>query len=186
VDASSEYNARSYLSKEEISLAMSTIGKQSTKSDSSLQFQRILVAVDGSEGSREASEVAVGLAEKFNAQLFVLHAFRGYPEYMTMFPSAPAPSGEAIQEYEAYARKAALEVVGRTVSMAEKKGVKAKTKTSETIGSVVQTITDYAASEKIDLIVMGTRGMGGFKKMLLGSVSSGVVTHAHCPVLVVR
>ena len=41
-------------------------------------------------------------------------------------------------------------------------------------------------AEKIDLIVMGTRGMGGFKKMLLGSVSSGVVTHAQCTVLVVR
>jgi len=64
--------------------------------------------------------------------------------------------------------------------------VKAKPKTSETIGSVVQTITDYAVVEKIDLIIMGTRGMGGFKKMLLGSVSNGVVTHAHCPVLVVR
>jgi len=167
-------------------LAMTTIGKPSSKTESPLRFQRILVAVDGSEGSRKASEVAVDLAEKFNAQLYVLYAFRGYPEYMTMFPSAPSPSGEAIQEYEAYARKAALEVVGRTVSIAEKKGVKASPKTSETIGSVVQTITDHALAEKIDLIVMGTRGMGGFKKMLLGSVSSGVVTHAHCPVLVVR
>jgi nucleotide-binding universal stress UspA family protein len=165
---------------------MTTIGKQSSKTDSPLRFQRILVAVDGSEGSRKASEVAVDLAEKFNAQLYALHAFRGYPEYMTMFPSAPSPSGEAMQAYEAYARKAALEVVGRTVSMAEKRGVKAKAKTTETIGSAVEAITDYAIAEKIDLIVMGTRGMGGFKKMLLGSVSSGVVAHAHCTVLVVR
>ena len=167
-------------------MAMSTIGKHTSRHDSGLRFQRLLVAVDGSEGSAKASEVAVDLAEKFNAQLYVIHAFRGYPEYMTVFPSAPSPSGEAIEAYEAYARKAALEVVGRTVTMAEKKGVKANPKTSETIGSVVQTITDYAVVEKIDLIVMGTRGMGGFKKMLLGSVSSGVVTHAHCPVLVVR
>jgi nucleotide-binding universal stress UspA family protein len=167
-------------------LAMSTIGKHTSRHESGLRFQKILVAVDGSEGSTRASDVAVDLAEKFNAQLYVLHAFRGYPEYMTIFPSAPSPSGEAIEAYEAYARKAALEVVGRTVSMAEKKGVKARPKTSETIGSVVQTITDYAVAEKIDLIVMGTRGMGGFKKMLLGSVSSGVVTHAYCPVLVVR
>jgi len=167
-------------------LATSTIGKQSPRHESGLRFQRILVAVDGSEGSARASEVAVDLAERFNAQLFVLNVFRGYPEYMTLFPSAPSPSGEAIQAYESYARKAALEVVGRTLSMAEKKGVKAKPQTSETVGSVVQAITDYAASEKIDLIVMGTRGMGGFKKMLLGSVSSGVVTHAQCAVLVVR
>ena len=103
-----------------------------------------------------------------------------------MFPSAPSPSGEVIQAYEEYARKAALEVVGRAALLAEKRGVKVKPKTSETIGSVVQTITDYAAAEKIDLIVMGTRGMGGFKKMLLGSVSNGVVTHAQCAVLVVR
>jgi len=171
---------------EESNLALITMAKQSSKVDSVVQFQRILVAVDGSEGSRKASEVAVGLAEKFNAQLYVLHAFRGYPEYLTMFPSAPSPSGEAIESYEAYARKAALEVVGRTVSMAEKKGVRAKAKTTETIGSAVEAITDYAVAEKIDLIVIGTRGMGGFKKMLLGSVSSGVVTQAQCAVLVVR
>jgi len=165
---------------------MSTLGKQSPSHASGLRFQRILVAVDGSEGSARASEVAVDLAERLDAQLFVLNVYRGYPEYMTLFPRAPSPSGDAIQAYESYARKAALEVVGRTLSMAEKKGVKAKPQTSGTVGSVVQAITDYAASEKIDLIVMGTRGMGGFKKMLLGSVSSGVVTHAQCAVLVVR
>ena len=165
---------------------MSALGKQTPRHESGLRFQRILVAVDGSEGSTRASEVAVDLAEKYNAQLFVLNVFRGYPEYLTAFPSIPAPSGKAFEDYEAYARKAAVEVVGRAVSIAEKKGVKAKPKTSETIGSVVQTITDYAITEKIDLIVMGTRGMGGFKKMLLGSVSSGVVTHAHSTVLVVR
>lgn len=165
---------------------MSSIGKQSPRHESGLRFQRILVAVDGSEGSSRASEVAVDLAEKFGSQLFVLNVFRDYPEYMTVFPSAPAPSGEAIQAYQANARKAALEIVRRTASIAEKKGVKAKPQTSETIGSIVQVITDYASDEKIDLIVMGTQGMGGFKRMLLGSVSSGVVTHAHCPVLVVR
>ena len=167
-------------------MAMSTVGKQASKADLALRFQKILVAVDGSEGSRKASDVAVELAEKFGAQLYVLHAFRGYPEYMSMFPTAPSPSGEAIREYEAYAKKAALEVVGRTVSLAEKRRVKVRPHTTETIGSAVQAITEYAAAEKVDLIVMGTRGMGGFKKMLLGSVSSGVVTHAQCAVLVVR
>ena len=165
---------------------MSTLEKQPSRADSALRFQKILVAVDGSEGSRKASEVAVELAGKFGAQLYVLHAFRGYPEYMSMFPTAPSPTGEAIQEYEAYAKKAALEVVGRTVSLADKRGVKVKPHTTETIGSPVQAITEYAAAEKIDLIIMGTRGMGGFKKMLLGSVSNGVVTHASCDVLVVR
>ncbi len=165
---------------------MSTVAKQIPKHESGSSLQRILVAVDGSEGSTKASEVAIELAKKFGAQLYVLHAFRGYPEYMTRFPNAPSPSGEAIESYEAYARKAALDLVGRAVSMAEKKGLKAKAHTTETIGSSVQAITDFAAGEKIDLIVMGTRGMGGFKKMLLGSVSSGVVTHAQCAVLVVR
>jgi nucleotide-binding universal stress UspA family protein len=171
---------------EKKALAMSTLGKPSLRDESSLRFQRILAAVDGSEGSAKASEVAADLALKFDAQLFILNVFRGYPEYMTMFPSAPSPSGEVIRAYEEYARKTALEVVDRAVSLAEKKGVKVKLKTSETIGSVVETITDYAVAEKVDLIVMGTRGMGGFKKMLLGSVSSGVVTHAQCAVLVVR
>ncbi|MGA7977566.1 MAG: universal stress protein [Nitrososphaeraceae archaeon] len=52
--------------------------------------------------------------------------------------------------------------------------------------SVVKSIVEYAEEHKIDLIVVGTRGMSGIKKMLLGSTASGVVTYAHCPVTVVK
>jgi nucleotide-binding universal stress UspA family protein len=50
----------------------------------------------------------------------------------------------------------------------------------------VYAITNYADEKHVDLIVVGSRGMGGFKRMLLGSVSSGILNHAHCSVLVVR
>ena len=52
--------------------------------------------------------------------------------------------------------------------------------------SIVSEIIEYAERENIDLIIMGTRGRTGFKKLLLGSVASGVVNFAHCPVLVIR
>jgi nucleotide-binding universal stress UspA family protein len=52
--------------------------------------------------------------------------------------------------------------------------------------SIASTIVEFAENEKVDLIVVGTRGASGVKRMLLGSVASGVVTYAHCPVLVVK
>jgi nucleotide-binding universal stress UspA family protein len=74
--------------------------------------------------------------------------------------------------------------------------IKAKLNNSETINlyskvistgaSVEAAIVEYAENKHIDLIIVGTRGMSGFKKLLLGSVASGVVTYAHCPVLVVK
>ena len=48
------------------------------------------------------------------------------------------------------------------------------------------TIVEYAESENVSLIVIGSRGVTGFKKMLVGSVTSDVVKYAHCSVLVVR
>jgi nucleotide-binding universal stress UspA family protein len=47
-------------------------------------------------------------------------------------------------------------------------------------------VVDYAEQKNIDLIVIGTRGRSGFKKLMLGSVASHIVTYAHCPVLVVK
>ena len=52
--------------------------------------------------------------------------------------------------------------------------------------SVIESIVSYADKNKVDLIVIGTKGLTGFKKLLLGSVARGVIDHGHCPVLLVR
>lgn len=79
-----------------------------------------------------------------------------------------------------------MAIVNEAVAQAAKRSIKAKPELAEGVSSVVETIVDHATKDKVDLIVIGSRGLGGFKKLLLGSVSSGVVTHASCPVLVVR
>lgn len=67
-----------------------------------------------------------------------------------------------------------------------KQGSRSWRKSPQDRSSVVGTIVDYAVQEKTDLIIMGTRGLGGFKRAVLGSVSSGVAEHASCSTLVVR
>lgn len=52
--------------------------------------------------------------------------------------------------------------------------------------SIVSSILDYAEKENVDLIVVGTRGRSGIKKLLLGSTASGIVTYSSCPVIVVK
>ena len=62
----------------------------------------------------------------------------------------------------------------------------AKTEIFIDVKSVIESVIDYASRRNIDLIVIGTRGRTGLKRFLMGSVSNGVVQHAHCPVLLVR
>jgi nucleotide-binding universal stress UspA family protein len=155
-------------------------------------FKKILVALDGSESSERAAQASLELAEKLKADLVVLHAISpptSYYHSTIASPtgmSLPAPSQHEIDAYYAYARKVAMGIVGETESKAKKQGVHVKTEIPEAVSSVIETIINHAVKENADLIVVGTRGLGGFKKMLLGSVSSGIVSHAHCPVLVVR
>ena len=89
-------------------------------------------------------------------------------------------------QYMDLAKKSAEKWVRDIVKEGETAGLKVRGEIIENVPSVVQSITDYAAEWKTDLIVMGTRGLSGFKKLLLGSVSSGVLSHATCSVLVVR
>ena len=155
-------------------------------------FKKILVAQDGSESSQRAAQAALELAEKLKADLVVLHAISSPTSYYhstiasTTGMSLPSPSQHEIDAYYAYARKVALGIVGETESKAKKQGIHVKTEIPEAVSSIVETIVNHASKENVDLIIVGTRGLGGFKKMLLGSVSSGIVSHAHCPVLVVR
>ena len=66
------------------------------------------------------------------------------------------------------------------------RGVKFTAETIFDVASAADSIVNYADDKKADLIVIGTKGRTGLKRLILGSVASGVVTHASCPVLITR
>jgi nucleotide-binding universal stress UspA family protein len=70
--------------------------------------------------------------------------------------------------------------------MAGKEGITVTSDTIFNLPSAAESIISYATEQKADLIVIGTRGRSGLERLVLGSTASGVVSHATCPVLVVR
>lgn len=146
-----------------------------------MTIRKILVAVDGSEASINASNHAIEMAKKFDASLIVL---------CIVSPSAYMDLGYAnvgrMKEIESTEKKQAQQEVNKVKKRAMEKEVTVKSNVLVKYTSIVKEIVEYAKKHKIDLIVTGSRGVTGFKKMLLGSVASGVITYAHCPVLVVK
>jgi nucleotide-binding universal stress UspA family protein len=142
-----------------------------------LYFKRILIPVDGSENAKRAVRIAVAIAKKYQAHLYVLH----------VIPTIIYESSSiGVGDYYKIARRDAKEIVGEAVSLGRSHGVTVTGHIINLRASIVEAIADYAATKKVDLIVIGTRGRSGFKKLLLGSVTSGIVNHTHCEVLVVR
>ena len=147
------------------------------------EFRRLLVAVDGSDNAARAAKVAVALAKKFGAELVVCHVIA---TPALAYTSVSAPGRSPLSEYFASAHADSKKFIGEILSMAEAEGVKAHELVIDNVFSVVEAIVKHAAERNVDLIIVGSRGLSGFKKMLLGSVSSGLVNHAQCSVLTVR
>ena len=149
--------------------------------------KRILVPVDGSENAARAASVAIEYARKFEAEVFVIHVIAIPAHTLAEVEGGIGglDSSES-RQYFASARQNAKAIVDEVVKSAEAKNVKATGIIQEYSFSVVETIVDHAAKYNVDLIVIGTRGLTGFRKLLIGSISSGVVNHAHCPVLLIR
>jgi nucleotide-binding universal stress UspA family protein len=151
-----------------------------------ITIRKILVAVDGSKPSLDASEQAISLAAKYEADLIAVHVVSPGVRYDyledVITPGLPASLKEvivlAVENGQKY-----LDEVKQKASES-----KLEVQTEVLIGatSVVKEIVEYAAEHKIDLIVIGTRGISGIKRMLLGSTASGVLSYAHCPVLIVK
>ena len=147
-------------------------------------IQKILVPLDGSNESEKAAELAIYMAEKMGAELMVLSAI-SIPSLFSPLLNQPQNQtviNNLLAEEESYA----LSYIAPVVSKASNAGLKVESKVVKTGLSVVTAICDAAKSENVDLIVMGSRGRGGLRKVLLGSISSGVLTYAHCPVLITR
>lgn len=162
----------------------------------------ILVATDGSDNARDAVAMAIRLAKAIGAPLTVLHiaspnfasatdglsrSGRVFP-IGNMIPGMPRPaelsctSGDGIDDSALALGKT---IVEQAINEARGLGVENVTARLE-VGDCAQTVLDTATEIKASLIVVGSRGLGRVKRMVLGSVSKKIAQDAHCSVLVVR
>jgi len=147
-------------------------------------FNKVILCTDGSEQAMQAAQVTVQFAHRFNVDVTLVNvtdiiaAAAAYPAYYV--PEAMGPSQVAIE----YAEELQQDVLHETGCLLQKAGVHYRT--CAEMGQPVERILEVAEEEKADLILMGSRGMSAWGALLLGSVSEGVLHHAHCPVLVVR
>ena len=138
---------------------------------------RILLATDGSEDAELAARTAADLAESTGSELHVVTVGRAFPSavyevYIEAMSDELRQEAQRILDEEVRKIEEAAGIVARPhLRMGERRD---------------EAIVHLAEEIGAGLIVMGSRGLGGLRRALMGSVSDSVVRHAHCPVLVVR
>jgi len=153
-------------------------------------FSRVLVAIDGSISSMRTIDYAISIAMKNNSRLVILYVIDvyKYPYLPSSIILAPTFGSEKYleerNEAEEQMNKIKEKYKQKTTNNINSKEL--KTEIVEGAKSAATTIMEYAESENIDLIIIGSRGRTSFKKLLLGSVSSDIIKNAHCAVLVIR
>ena len=143
-------------------------------------FSRILVAVDGSPFSERALKYAVDLGKKYGAKLIIVHVVLRRFYAVTPSEAGVLATTVFVKEMEAEGR----EIISRAEAYA--KSERADYQSQLLQGVPAEEIVKAAQSEKVDLLVMGSRGLSEVRAFLLGSVSDKVGHHAKCPTLIVK
>ena len=142
-------------------------------------FKNILVPWDGSRHSNHAFKIALNIAKKYDSKI----------NLVSCLSHADTGAGYLDSSINKDIFKTAKDVMINKMSDlkndAKKTGISISIDAFVTDSTVKQLVT-YAKTMKIDLVVMGSHGLTGWKKLLLGSVASGVSQQVHCPVLIVR
>lgn len=142
-------------------------------------FRRICCAVDFSDTSRGAMEVAVDLARRLGAEVTLLHA---YPIPGYTFPDGSVVASPGMLQDLSDQADRHLEAWRRD---AEAMGL-AHVAIAKAIGDPSQEIARWAKEQKVDLLVLGTHGRSGLEHALMGSIAERVLRKAPCPVLTIR
>jgi nucleotide-binding universal stress UspA family protein len=154
------------------------------------RLSRILTALDGSEQSMRAADLAISIAVKHDAELLALYVFYSqlgyaYASYLSKIedsPSIAAIVNSAKQEASHW-----FEAINNKIAYSKNENhIMLKSEVIVTSTSVPAAIIDYASKNRVNLIVIGTRGRSGIKKVLLGSVAQEVIRESRCPVLVAK
>lgn len=138
-------------------------------------FSHILLATDGSGDALRAADAAAELAVKFNSRVTIVCVYSPVP-----IPAYDMAGYRLVDEDRAFQHQITEKAGGVFRDLGRPYA------TCHEIGNAAQRILSVASDQKVDLIVMGSRGLGDIKSFLLGSVSDRVAHHAHCPVLIVR
>ncbi|WP_047865718.1 universal stress protein [Rubrobacter aplysinae] len=145
---------------------------------------RIVLAVDGSEESKAATDTAIDLVKRTGSELYVVHA--GFTAYL---PYAHPYMAENVESFAERAEKEAREFLENRVEQIKDQAngqTGARVHTHLRRGDPKKEIVELAEEVDAGLVIIGSRGLGGVRRALMGGVSDSVVRHAHCPVLVVR
>jgi len=142
---------------------------------------RILLALDGSEDAAAAANAAAEISGAIGSELHVVHALPTEPR-----PPYPHPfAGEGWEAGLERAKHDARAFVDRRAERMEAEGAEVKD-AHLALGEPDHEIVKLGEELDAAIIVIGSRGLGGMRRALMGSVSDSVVRHAHCPVLVIR
>lgn len=141
-------------------------------------IKHIMVPYDKSEPANRAFEFAIDLTKKYNSDISIVAC---------AVPQAPMDPnfGTAYAETLKFILEDAANALSKLEPRLKELKISAKTEVLRGI-SITDELLSYADSHGVDLIVMGSRGLGGFKKLLLGSVTNGISQHAKCPVFIVK
>lgn len=150
-------------------------------------FSKILVPVDGSINSMKAIDYAVNVAEKYKSEIIALHVLYSQTGFAFHKETvAGTITSSSLNDLNLEAKQEAEKWFKEINKRAEKMNVQVKTEVVFTVISIIEGILTYAEKENIDLIIIGSKGKSGWKKLIVGSVASGISTYAHCPILIVR
>ncbi len=149
-------------------------------------IDRVLVPTDGSQPSLKAAKYAAKLAKRVGAGVKIVHVMEvAVPGVRKPVELDDLGSVTIQVEDEERIKRRAMDVMDRTKKCFVDEGVPVETEFFLS-GNVAEVIVETARDEGFDLIVMGSRGLGGLQHLMLGSVAEAVSRRAPCPVLIVR
>lgn len=143
-----------------------------------IPFKRILVATDGSESADKAASHAVKIAKAAGAELYVLYVISTKYAVTTRYVKGWT------DKFEAGLAKRGRAAICNAEQLGKEAGIEVKPVFLKGIPD--EEVLNFAEKNDIDLIVMGTKGLTGFEKLLLGSVAENVLRHSKIPVMIVR
>ena len=147
-------------------------------------FKKILVPLDYSKYSKKSLQIAIQIAHKFNSSLTLIHIIEAGEKFRRSGITGKIRRKEShtVDEDEIPEDFSDLFEMSRLMVAIDGVPVQKVFKKGKIVDEILQTIKE----SQIDLVIMGARGQSPIKKLLLGSVSSGVIEKATCPVLVTR